>query len=83
MILSTQQILNRNNDLLKEKNSTSLKIDGDKVIRFIAWAQIAVKTNAELREAVEDFAEHADAEGTKVDCLKLISNDPRAHAALI
>ena len=56
MILSTQQILNRNNDLLKEKNSTSLKIDGDKVISnefnrsgFIAWAQIATKPNAALK----------------------------------
>ena len=56
MILSTQQILNRNNDLLKEKNSTSLKIDGDKVISnefnqsgFIAWAQIAAKPNAALK----------------------------------
>nr|AML76724.1 putative LOV domain-containing protein [Synura petersenii] len=46
-------------------------------------AEIAAKQNAELREAVEDFAEHAYAEGSKVDGLKLILNNPRARAAFI
>ena len=31
----------------------------------------------------EDIAEHAYAEGSKVDGLKLILNNPRAHVAFI
>jgi len=74
MILSTQQILNRNNDLLKEKNSTSLKIDGDKVIsnefnRSGLLPGLKLPRNQMPR--------------LKVDGLKLISNNPRARAAFI
>jgi len=74
MILSTQQILNRNNDLLKEKNSTSLKIDGDKVIsnefnRSDLLPGLKLPRNQMPR--------------LKVDGLKLISNNPRARAAFI
>ena len=46
-------------------------------------SEIAAKQNAELREAVEDFAEHVYAEGSEVDGLKLIFNNPQARAAFI
>ena len=74
MILSTQQILNRNNDLLKEKNSTSLKIDGVNVIsnefnRSGLLPGLILPRNQMPR--------------LKVDGLKLISNNPRARAAFI
>ena len=46
-------------------------------------SEIAAKQNAELREAVEDFAEHVYAEGSEVDGLKFIFHNPRARAAFI